>query len=237
VCGPTTDRTGASRYGPRSVSSTLLVLQHIACEPPAALGGRAALQRPRSHTGGARRGVRGCTTGAPSRPRSSWAARWAPNEDLHPWLVEEKRHIRDTAQAAHPSGASTWEGSRSPARWARACTRAQSGGRSPTGGARRRRSDLCSPTHQQLSQLSEPGLSQRAGVPAAVPSRGDSRAGGRVGRRAGLRPEPGEDSGPGTLNRFMDEVDAHASSTILFPRGLFGRWLERVGRVPAQAIG
>jgi hypothetical protein len=43
--------------------------------------------------------------------------------------------------------------------------------------------------------------------------------------------------GPGALNRLVDEVDAHASSTIPLARGLFGRWLERVARVPAQAIG
>jgi GMP synthase (glutamine-hydrolysing) len=43
--------------------------------------------------------------------------------------------------------------------------------------------------------------------------------------------------GPGALERLVDEVGAHASSTIPLVRGLFGRWLERVARVPAQAIG
>jgi GMP synthase (glutamine-hydrolysing) len=43
--------------------------------------------------------------------------------------------------------------------------------------------------------------------------------------------------GPGALKRLVAEVEAHASSTIPLARGLFGHWLERVARVPAQAIG
>lgn len=43
--------------------------------------------------------------------------------------------------------------------------------------------------------------------------------------------------GPGTLDRLVDEVGAHANSTIPLARDLFGRWLERVARVPAGAIG
>jgi GMP synthase (glutamine-hydrolysing) len=43
--------------------------------------------------------------------------------------------------------------------------------------------------------------------------------------------------GPRALDRLVDEVGAHASSTIPLARGLFGRWLEHVARVPAQAIG
>jgi hypothetical protein len=43
--------------------------------------------------------------------------------------------------------------------------------------------------------------------------------------------------GPGALDRLTGEVGAHASSTIPLAYGLFGRWLERVARVPEQAIG
>jgi GMP synthase (glutamine-hydrolysing) len=43
--------------------------------------------------------------------------------------------------------------------------------------------------------------------------------------------------GPGALDRMVDEVDAHAGATIPLARRVFGRWLERVVRVPAQAIG
>ncbi len=43
--------------------------------------------------------------------------------------------------------------------------------------------------------------------------------------------------GPGALDRLVDEVDAHSDSTIPLARDLFGRWLERVARVPARATG
>jgi hypothetical protein len=36
---------------------------------------------------------------------------------------------------------------------------------------------------------------------------------------------------------MVSEVDAHAGATIPLARRVFGRWLERVVRVPAQAIG
>ncbi len=43
--------------------------------------------------------------------------------------------------------------------------------------------------------------------------------------------------GPGALDRLVAEVDGHADETIPLARRLFGRWLERVVRVPAEAIG
>ena len=43
--------------------------------------------------------------------------------------------------------------------------------------------------------------------------------------------------GAGALDRLVGEVSAHADSTTPLARGLFGRWLERVARVPARAIG
>jgi GMP synthase (glutamine-hydrolysing) len=43
--------------------------------------------------------------------------------------------------------------------------------------------------------------------------------------------------GPGALDRMVGEVGAHAGATIPLARRVFGRWLERVVRVPAQAIG
>jgi hypothetical protein len=178
------------------LSSTLLVLQHIACEPPAVFEDEL-----RS------RGLDLIRVGLDEGERlPDWrdfaativmgGPMGAYEEDLHPWLVEEKRHIRDVAQPVTRSGAFAWERSIQTRPFA-------------TSGA----------------------------YALQVPSRGDSRAGGRMGRRAGLRPVPGEDSGPGALNRLVDEVNAHASSTIPLARGLFGRWLERVARVPAQAIG
>ena len=43
--------------------------------------------------------------------------------------------------------------------------------------------------------------------------------------------------GPGALERLVDEVAEHAGATLPLARSLFGRWLERVVRVPAPAIG
>ena len=43
--------------------------------------------------------------------------------------------------------------------------------------------------------------------------------------------------GPGALDRLVAEIGEHAAETIPLARRLFGRWLERVVRVPAEAIG
>jgi hypothetical protein len=43
--------------------------------------------------------------------------------------------------------------------------------------------------------------------------------------------------GPGALDRLVGQVNDHAEATIPLARRLFGRWLERVARVPARAIG
>jgi GMP synthase (glutamine-hydrolysing) len=43
--------------------------------------------------------------------------------------------------------------------------------------------------------------------------------------------------GPGALDRLVADVAANADSTLPLARRLFGRWLERVVRVPAHSIG
>jgi GMP synthase (glutamine-hydrolysing) len=43
--------------------------------------------------------------------------------------------------------------------------------------------------------------------------------------------------GPGALQRLVGEVAEHAGTMVPLARRLFGGWLERVVRVPAQAIG
>jgi GMP synthase-like glutamine amidotransferase len=43
--------------------------------------------------------------------------------------------------------------------------------------------------------------------------------------------------GPGALDRLVGEVSAHADSTLPLARRLFGRWLERVVRVPEHTFG
>jgi GMP synthase-like glutamine amidotransferase len=43
--------------------------------------------------------------------------------------------------------------------------------------------------------------------------------------------------GPGALDRLVDEIAKNENETIPLGRSLFGRWLEQVARVPAEAIG
>jgi GMP synthase (glutamine-hydrolysing) len=43
--------------------------------------------------------------------------------------------------------------------------------------------------------------------------------------------------GPGALDRLVDELAAHADATLPLARSLFGRWLERVIRVPEHTFG
>jgi GMP synthase (glutamine-hydrolysing) len=43
--------------------------------------------------------------------------------------------------------------------------------------------------------------------------------------------------GPGAMPRLVDEIGANAGRMLPLARRLFGRWLERVVRVPAEAIG
>jgi GMP synthase (glutamine-hydrolysing) len=91
-----------SRYGPRSVSSTLLVLQHIACEPPAAFEDELlarGLELERVELDEA----------DPLPDPLDFAATivmggpmGAYEEDLHPWIAEEKRGIGNAARAGHP---------------------------------------------------------------------------------------------------------------------------------------
>ena len=43
--------------------------------------------------------------------------------------------------------------------------------------------------------------------------------------------------GPGAIPRLLDQVTAHADDLLPLARRLFGRWLEHVVRVPAPTIG
>jgi hypothetical protein len=42
--------------------------------------------------------------------------------------------------------------------------------------------------------------------------------------------------GPGALERLLAGVEEHAPVTLPLARRLFGRWLEQVVRVPAEAV-
>jgi GMP synthase (glutamine-hydrolysing) len=43
--------------------------------------------------------------------------------------------------------------------------------------------------------------------------------------------------GPGALDRLIGEVSEHAEATVPLARALFGRWLEQVVRVPERMLG
>jgi GMP synthase (glutamine-hydrolysing) len=43
--------------------------------------------------------------------------------------------------------------------------------------------------------------------------------------------------GPGSVPRLLEQVSEKADELLPLARRLFGRWLERVVRVPARAIG
>jgi GMP synthase (glutamine-hydrolysing) len=229
---PTTDRTGASRYGPRSVSSTLLVLQQIACEPPGAFEHELRspaldLRRVELDQGERLPDWRAfAATIVMGGPMAAY------EEEVHPRLVEEKRHIRDAAQAGHPIwgvclgaqllagalGARVYQGEEAEV------------GLLPVEFTAAADEDPCSPT-------------RRAGFPT-LPWHGDSfhlEVTPELAAEWGDVPAYAQSleriQGPGALERLVDEVGAHAGTTIPLAHGLFGRWLERVARVPAQAIG
>ena len=116
----------------------VLVLQHIACEPPGVfedvLRERGAeLHRVELDEG---------------EPLPDWRAfdaivamggPMSVNDEAElPWLADEKRAIGEAVARERPSGASASASSSSPPRWARACTRGLSRGRPPPGRADRR---------------------------------------------------------------------------------------------------
>ena len=103
-----------------------LVLQHIACEPPGVfedvlIERGAAITRVELDEGGRLPDWRDfdliVAMGGPMSVN---------DESEHPWLVEEKRLIREAVQAGVGSGAPAWACSCWPPAWARASTRGRS---------------------------------------------------------------------------------------------------------------
>ena len=206
-----------------SLDVTLLALQHIACEPPAAfedelrsrgldlvrveLDEGEALPDWREFDGTDRHGR---PDGRLRGGRASLARR------------SEKRAIGEAARAGHPVwgvclgaqllagalGAARLPGARAP-RSGLLRRRADAGGRRRPGLPRRARqrsrrssgtaTPSTSPTGATLLASSpaypQPGVRLRARLRAPVPPRGVARAGGGVGRGAGLRREPRGDHG------------------------------------------
>ncbi len=242
--------------------TTLLAIQHIACEPPAAfedeLRSRGLeLERAELDEGDALPDLREFAAvivmGGPMG---------AYEEDAHPWLAAEKRALREAAEAGHPVwgvclgaqllagalGARVYPGEK-PEVGLLPVELTQDAGSDPVfedapGGF---------PTLQWHGDTFD--LPDGATLLASSPAYRNQafvykRAYGlqfHVEVTPELAAEWGEvpayaDSlekiqGPGALDRLVAEVEGHADETIPLARRLFGRWLERVVRVPAEAIG
>jgi GMP synthase (glutamine-hydrolysing) len=251
-----------ARYLPSTMSATLLVLQHIACEPPAAFE-----EELRS------RGLDlvrvELDEGEAIPERDAFAAivvmggpMGAYDDDEHPWLAGEKRYLREAVEQDVP----VWG----------VCLGAQLLAASL--GARVYRGPEAEvgllPVELTEAAADDPVF---ADAPPSIPTlqwHGDTfdlpegatllarspayrNQAFRVGRSYGLQfhvevtPElaaqwgevPAYASsleailGPGALDRLVADVAAHADSTLPLARRLFGRWLERIVRVPAHSIG
>jgi GMP synthase-like glutamine amidotransferase len=244
------------------VSETLLALQHIACEPPAAfedeLRSRGLdLQRAELDEGDAlpdwREFAGLIVMGGPMG---------AYEEGAHPWLVEEKAAIAAAARAGHPVwgvclgaqllaaalGADVYPGEEAevgllPVELAEAAYDDPVFSAAPPS----------FPTLQWHGDTFDlpPGATLLA---SSLAYRSQAfvyeRAYGlqfhlEVSRE--LAEEWGEVpayaasleaiKGPGALDRLVAEVGEHAGATVPLARELFGRWLELVVRVPAQTLG
>ena len=252
-----------SRYGSRSVDpTTLLVLQHTACEPPAAfedeLRSRGLdLVRVELDEGERLPDWRDfAATIIMGGPMGAY------EEEAHPWLVEEKRQIGEAARAGHPIwgvclgaqllagalGARVYPGEEAEVGLLDVELTAAGADDPVFGGA---------PGSFPTLQWHGDSFDLPDGATLLASSPAYAQQAFCYDRAYGLQfhlevtPELAAEwgdvpayaqslekiRGSGALDRLVDEVGAHADSTIPLARGLFGRWLERVARVPARAIG
>ena len=243
-------------------STTLLALQHIACEPPAAfedeLRSRGLdLVRVELDEGDAlpdwREFAATIVMGGPMG---------AYEEDAHPWLAAEKGALREAAESGHPIwgvclgaqllagalGASVYPGPEAEVGVLEVHLTPEAASdpvfdESPT-------SFAALQWHSDTFDLPA-GATLLAGSPA-YPNQAF-----RYGRAYGLQfhlevsrelaAEWGEVPayarsleairGPGALGRLIDEVADHEEATLPLAHLLFGHWLERAAGVSARAIG
>jgi GMP synthase (glutamine-hydrolysing) len=244
------------------VSPTLLVLQHIACEPPAAfedeLRSRGLdLVRVELDEGEALPDWRDfAATIVMGGPMGAY------EEDAHPWLFEETRQIGEAARAGHPIwgvclgaqllagalGARVYAGEEAEVGLLPVELTADASGDPVFGHA---------PSEFPTLQWHGDSFDLPHGATLLASSPAYPNQAFRFQRAYGLQfhlevtPELAAEwgdvpayaqslekiRGPGALERLVDEVHAHADATIPLARDLFGRWLERVVRVPARVIG
>ena len=253
---------GGGRYGLCTLSSTLLVLQHIACEPPAAFEDQLRsrgleLVRVELDEGERLPDWRDfAATIVMGGPMGAY------EDDAHSWLEEEKRQIGEAARAGHPIwgvclGAQLLAGALG--------ARVYPGEEAEVGllavelTAAADDDPVFSDAPSSFPTLQWHGdsfdLPDGATLLASSPAYANQafcfeRSYGlqfhlevtpELAARWGGVPAYAESlekiRGTGALDRLVGEVSTHADSTTPLARGLFGCWLERVARVPARAIG
>ena len=244
------------------MDSTLLVIQHIACEPPAAfedeLRSRGLdLVRVELDEGERlpdwREFAATIVMGGPMG---------AYEEEAHPWLAEEKRAIRAAAQADHPVwgvclgaqllasalGAAVYPGPEAEVGLLEVELTAAAANDPVFGDAPARFPTL--QWHGDTFDLPE-GATLLASSPAyrnqAFSYRNAYGLQFHLEVSPRLATEWGEVPaysasleairGPGALDRLVDEVSEHADTTVPLARRVFGRWLEHVVRVPEKTLG
>jgi GMP synthase (glutamine-hydrolysing) len=249
-------------YGLACVSSSLLVLQHIACEPPAAfeheLRARGLdLVRVELDEGEALPDLREFSaTIVMGGPMGAY------EEERHPWLGEEKRTLGAAARAGHPVwgvclgaqllagalGARVYPGPE-PEVGVLAVELTKAAAEDPVfGGAPSSFPAL--QWHGDTFELPDGALLLASS--AAYPNQAFcfERAYGiqfhlevspelaaRWGEVPAYEAALERIEGVGALDRLVGQVNAHADATLPLARDLFGRWLTQVARVPALAIG
>jgi GMP synthase (glutamine-hydrolysing) len=244
------------------VSTTLLVLQHIACEPPAAFEDELRARGLEL--------VRVELDEGETLPASDEFAgvvvmggpMGAYEDERHSWLADEKRFLREAVERDLPVwgvclgaqllaaslGGRVYEGERPEVGLLPVELTAAAAGDPVFGDA-----PAVFPTLQWHGDTFD--LPDGAALLARSPAYPHQAF--RVGRSYGLQfhvevtPELATQwgevpayarsleaiLGPGALERLVGDLAASAPTTLPLARGLFGRWLERVVRVPAPAIG
>ena len=245
------------------MSDRLLVLQHIACEPPAAfedelLARGLELDRVELDEGEPLRDWRGfAATIVMGGPMGAY------EDDAHPWLAEEKRLIAAAARSGHPVwgvclgaqllaaalGARVYPGADGAEVGVLPVALTAAAASDPVfAGAPRSFPTL--QWHGDTFDLPQ-GATLLASSPAyrhqAFSYRNSYGLQFHVEVSAELAREWGDvpayaDSlertlGPGALPAFLAEVEASASATLPLARSLFGRWLEHAVGVQGSAVG
>jgi GMP synthase (glutamine-hydrolysing) len=241
---------------------TLLALQHIACEPPAAFEDELLARGHDLHRVELDEG----------EPLPDWrefdavivmgGPMGAYEEELHPWLVEEKRAIAAAARAGHPVwgvclgaqllasalGAAVYRGPEAevgllPVELTPAAADDPVFRDAP-------RSFPTLQWHGDTFDLPD-GATLLASSPAYANQAFVYERAYALQFHLEVSPDVAAEwgevpaysasleaiRGPGALDRLVGEVTDNAETTLPLARDLFGRWLEHVVRVPQQTLG